>query len=114
MEMPKDRLRQAREAAGFEGPSDAARAFPRDINVNTLTSNENGNRDISRKAAEKYGRLFGVDPGWLLYGGEHEAATLDKRLREAMLAASEAPPIIQERIINFIQFELEQLSKNPA
>lgn len=65
---PKDRLKQARAAAGYETPSDAARAHPRDINVNTLISNENGNRDISRKAAEKYARIFGVTAGWLLYG----------------------------------------------
>jgi SOS-response transcriptional repressor LexA len=67
MEAPKHRLQQAREAAGFESPSDAARAL-KDINKNTLISNENGNRPISRKAAEKYGRLFNVDPGWLLFG----------------------------------------------
>lgn len=65
---PKDRLKAARAAAGYETPSDAARAHPRDINVNTLISNENGNRDISRKAAEKYARIFGVTAGWLLYG----------------------------------------------
>lgn len=108
MEFPKDRLKQARLSAGFETPTDAARNS-RDLNVNTLISHENGNREISRKAAEKYGRIFGVDPGWLLYGGEHEAQTLDKRLREALLLANEAPPTIQERIIAFIKFEMDQL-----
>src|SRR6185369_16868115 len=67
-EQPKDRLKAARKAAGYDTPSEAARAFPRLINKNTLISNENGNRPISRKAAEKYGRLFNVDPGWILYG----------------------------------------------
>lgn len=65
---PKDRLRLAREAAGYESPTDAARAFPRLINQNTLISNENGNRDLSRRAAEKYASVFGVSAGWLLYG----------------------------------------------
>lgn len=110
MELPKDRLKQARAAAGFETPSDAARTYPRDLNVNTLISHENGNRDISRKAAEKYGRVFGVDPGWLLYGGEI-ATSVDKRLHEAVLSASDAPLIIKERIIAFITFELDQLKK---
>ncbi|GEM_PF-2057288 len=64
---PKDRLKEARIKAGFETPSDAARAL-KEINKNTLISNENGNRPISRKAAEKYGELFGVDPGWILFG----------------------------------------------
>ncbi|GAA5664948.1 hypothetical protein Brsp07_03447 [Brucella sp. NBRC 14130] len=64
---PKDRLKEARIKAGFETPSDAARVL-KEINKNTLISNENGNRPISRKAAEKYGELFGVDPGWILFG----------------------------------------------
>ncbi|CDM57647.1 putative conserved protein [Rhizobium favelukesii] len=110
MESPKDRLKQARAAAGFKNPTDAARSHPRDLNINTLISNENGTRPISRKAAEKYGRVFGVDPGWLLFGGE-VATTVDKRLQDAVLSASDAPPIIKERIINFITFELEQLNK---
>jgi len=67
MEYPKDRLRRARAAAGYETPTDAANAFPRDINKNTLISHENGNRAISKKAAEKYGELFGVSAGWILF-----------------------------------------------
>lgn len=65
---PRHRLQQARAEAGYASPSDASRAL-RDINKNTLISHENGNRPLSRKAAEKYGRLFGVDPGWLLFDG---------------------------------------------
>ncbi|MDX8466053.1 S24 family peptidase [Mesorhizobium sp. VK23B] len=64
----RHRLQQARARAGYASPSDAARAL-RDINKNTLISHENGNRPLSRKAAEKYGRLFNVDPGWLLFDG---------------------------------------------
>ncbi|MFK0691760.1 helix-turn-helix transcriptional regulator [Mesorhizobium sp. IMUNJ 23033] len=78
---PRHRLQQARAEAGYASPSDASRAL-RDINKNTLISHENGNRPLSRKAAEKYGRLFGVDPGWLLFdgnpagsGGFHEAGS---------------------------------------
>lgn len=66
-ELPKDRLKQARVNAGFESVADAARAF-RDINQHTLTSHENGNRPVSRKAAQTYGRAFGVEPGWILFG----------------------------------------------
>lgn len=67
MQMPKDRLKRARSLAGFESPTDAAAAFPREINKNTLISHENGNRPISKKAAEKYGELFGVTAGWILF-----------------------------------------------
>lgn len=67
MNTPKDRLKAARSEAGYESPSDAARAF-KDINVNTLISHENGNRAISRKAAEKYATAFGRTAGWILFG----------------------------------------------
>lgn len=71
MDQPHDRLRHARQNAGFEGPSDAARKLK--LNTNTFTSNENGNRPISRKMAEVYGAKLGVSAGWLLYGeGEAE------------------------------------------
>lgn len=66
-EQPKHRLQQARANAGYATPTDAARAH-RDINKNTLISHENGNRELSRDAAIKYGRAFGVEAGWLLYG----------------------------------------------
>lgn len=71
MTEPKDRLKMARQKAGFDSPTDAARAF-KELNVNTLISNENGNRPISRKAAEKYAKLFDVDPGWILFGSEED------------------------------------------
>lgn len=74
-ELPRHRLMQARKAAGFATPSEAARAHKRTINQNTLISHENGNREISRKAAAKYGDAFGVDPGWILFGDAGAGAT---------------------------------------
>jgi len=79
MAQPKDRLKQARIAAGYDTPTDAAKAI-RDINRNTLTSHENGNRDISRKAAERYAHYFDVSAGWLLYGEEGEEARTEYRI----------------------------------
>lgn len=69
MDEPKDRLIKARAAAGYDSPTAAAKAI-RSLNKNTLTSNENGNRAISRKAAELYAKAFGTTAGWLLFG-EH-------------------------------------------
>lgn len=77
MKDPKHRLRQARKDAGFDNPSDAARAFPKDLNKNTLISHENGNRPISRQAAQKYARLFNVRAGWLLYGETEDTSRVD-------------------------------------
>lgn len=69
MSTPRERLRQARRNAGFKSPSEAARFYP-ELNPNTLISNENGNREISKEMAVKYGIAFGVDPGWILFGVE--------------------------------------------
>jgi len=73
--LPKERLKMAREKAGFHTPSAAARAC-KNINVNTLISNENGNRDISRTMAVRYAEAFGVKPGWILYGDEYQGSPL--------------------------------------
>ena len=81
-ELPRHRLIQARKAAGFATPSDAALAHKRTINKNTLISNENGNREISRKAAEKYGAAFDVEPGWILFGDAHEPTNLSEEWAE--------------------------------
>lgn len=72
MEEPKHRLQKAREAAGFKTPTDAARAHKGLLGKDLLISNENGNRPISRKAAEKYAAAFGVKAGWILYGEDEE------------------------------------------
>lgn len=103
---PKHRLQQARRDAGFETPSDAARSL-RELNKNTLISHENGNRSISRQAAEKYGKLFGVSPGWLLYG--HDAPEPATQTRSvpvlSMVSASnlrEQPGVTEADILRWI------------
>lgn len=108
---PKDRLKRARAAAGFETPSDAARALR--INKNTLISHENGNRPISRKAAENYARLFGVSAGWLLFAeGEPETgATPIDRLRAIISRAAQLPEELQERIVDFAEFEINRYER---
>lgn len=82
MDAPKDRLQKARNDAGYESPSAAAAALR--INKHTLISHENGNRAISRKAAEKYGELFKVDPGWLLFGELGEPSGLIDDIEEVI------------------------------
>ncbi len=61
-----ERLKAAREAAGYKSVAEAARAFG--WNVNTTASNENGNRTYSRMGAEKYARAYHVNLEWLLTG----------------------------------------------
>lgn len=59
-----ERLRKARERAGYESAADAARRFGwRD---STYRHHENGTRSFGPDLAKKYGRAFKVKPGWLL------------------------------------------------
>jgi DNA-binding XRE family transcriptional regulator len=112
-EEPKHRLQKARADAGFKSPAEAARAI-REINQHTLTSHENGNRPISKKAAEQYARLFGVRAGWLLFGEESEDSpkTPLDRLRDVLARAAGKPAEIQERIIDFAEFEMDRYEKS--
>lgn len=73
------RLRQARREAGFKTASAAVKAFPKELNLNTLISNENGNRPISKKMALVYSKVFGIDAGWLIYGTKAEAEEIADR-----------------------------------
>ncbi len=61
------RLRKARANAGHRNATDAARAIG--VNVVTYTAHENGGREYDRKTALVYGKAFGVDPAWLIFGG---------------------------------------------
>jgi SOS-response transcriptional repressor LexA len=80
MDSPKDRLKRARVNAGFETATDAA-AKLRQINKNTLLSNENGNRAISRKMAQTYADAFNTTAGWILYGEDSATITPVKQIR---------------------------------
>lgn len=61
-----DRLKKAREEAGFENASDAARKFG--WVETTYRAHENGQRNIPGTRAPIYARAFRVSPEWLLYG----------------------------------------------
>lgn len=71
MATPADRLLEAREKAGFSGPTEAAAAFG--WNAVTYRSHENGTRNLSRQAAARYAQQFRVTAGWLLYGEKQKA-----------------------------------------
>lgn len=66
METPADRLKQAREKAGYENAKDAALAMG--LAVPTYIQHENGTRGYPATKAERYARFFKVQPEWLLYG----------------------------------------------
>lgn len=59
-----ERLRTAREKAGFDSASEAAEKFG--WGAAGYRHHENGTRNFGPVAARKYGRAFRVKPGWLL------------------------------------------------
>jgi SOS-response transcriptional repressor LexA len=61
-----NRLRKLREAKGYEGPAEAARAFG--WSENTYKSHENGLRGIRPDVAQKYARAFGSTAAFILTG----------------------------------------------
>jgi transcriptional regulator with XRE-family HTH domain len=67
MDTVGERIRAAREAAGYSTVADAARAFG--IHKQNLADHEANRRGVSPEQAQRYGRVFRVDPAWLLLGG---------------------------------------------
>jgi SOS-response transcriptional repressor LexA len=61
-----ERLREAREGAGYETAKAAADAIG--IPVATYTQHENGTRGLPAGKARIYAHAFSVTPEWLLYG----------------------------------------------
>lgn len=61
-----DRLRQAREKAGF--PSARAAAIRFGWKESTYASHENGQTPVPAREAPKYAKAFKVSPGWILTG----------------------------------------------
>lgn len=71
MENPGDRLRKARNDAGFENARAAADALG--VNYTTYGQHENGTRAIPANRAIHYARKFKVSVDWLLTGKGHAA-----------------------------------------
>lgn len=66
MDTPNERLRAARERAGFQTAKEAALAMG--VPVSTYIGHENGHRGFPAKRAPQYARKFKVSEEWLLYG----------------------------------------------
>jgi phage repressor protein C with HTH and peptisase S24 domain len=66
MDSIADRLRRARQQAGFATATDAA--LRHGWNPNTYKSHENGTRGLRGTAPERYAHAFGVSPAWLQFG----------------------------------------------
>jgi transcriptional regulator with XRE-family HTH domain len=88
MDTPSNRLRIAREKAGYAHAKDAAEAMG--VPVATYIQNENGARGISAQKATRYARFFRTTPEWILYGNnDADPATpgideLEEMVRDAL------------------------------
>lgn len=79
---PSDRLREAREKAGFAGPAAAARRYG--WNADSYKSHENGFRGIRVEVAEKYAKVFRVSAAWILTGAPEGAPALTSQERNLL------------------------------
>jgi len=68
-----DRLRQARQKAGFRSATAAAAALG--AKPPTYTSHENGTRDFGDAEAARYARAFNVAVQWLVFGIDGDDAS---------------------------------------
>src|ERR1700692_4518702 len=88
LDTPHQRLRFAREQAGYARASDAARAMG--VEEPTYLGHENGSRGLSRAAA-RYARFFRVSLDWLIDGrGEFKLAAGDARFATTLQPAAQA------------------------
>jgi len=78
MDSGHDRLKAARERAGFATAADAARALH--VGLPTYMAHENGTRGFKLASAERYARRFKVPLEWLLTGGDNKGV-LEPHLR---------------------------------
>ena len=70
-----DRLKLARERAGYSSAKAAAEAMG--VPVATYIQHENGTRGFPAGTAERYARFFRVKPEWLLYGKQDTATVVE-------------------------------------
>lgn len=97
-----ERLQEARRAAGYDTAADAARRFS--WNVNTYSSNENGNRAFSRTKAIDYAKAFKVDLEWLLTGKGDIKANLSKEQAEVINILDHLPPSRRSEFLRYGRF----------
>lgn len=89
------RLKFAREKAGYETASDAARAMG--VTESTYLGHEGGNRGFASRAP-RYARFFGVSVDWLLTGRG------DPEMNALLRAYNELPPEKQRQAMDFIEY----------
>jgi len=91
---PFERLKEAREEAGFDSAAKAAVAMH--VPTSTYNSHENGSRGFVVADAIKYGKKFKVNPVWLLFDEEGGTKYQTSLRGQVVKRTSEARKSIQE------------------
>ena len=89
------RLKKAREDAGFRSAAQAAKAL--DISISTYTTHENGSRDFKEDVAQRYAEKFGVDLAWLLLG-EHTGQSSSASISDLASSMSDGVGVGEEEL----------------
>lgn len=96
MQTPYERLQRARELAGYEDATDAAKAMG--VAPPTYLGHENGSRGMKPAVAQRYAKFFRVSYEWLTLGvGEAKPTSLDARVKGM-------PPEDRRQIYDYIDF----------
>lgn len=116
MSQAADRLKRAREGAGYDNATDAARRYG--WNVPTYLSHENGSRGITASKASDYGRAFRVSPEWILYGRDRPPATPAATSEDALVpvhnveaSAGHGSAVFSEEVVSTLAFPRDYLSR---
>lgn len=98
---PGDRLKQAREKAGF--PSARAAAIKHHWSISTYASHENGQTpEIPHEAARKYAKAFKVTAAWLTHAEGDMHPVIAKDQLEKLIKS--IPPESRPEAIQFLEY----------
>lgn len=101
MDTPAERLRFARQRAGYKTGKGAAKAlgFP----VSTYLGHENGSRGFPAKKADVYARRFKVSPEWLLYGKGEAPGETEEPTAEVVYLMKRLSAIRQAEALGYVR-----------
>ncbi|HTV69298.1 MAG TPA: hypothetical protein VMF90_12245 [Rhizobiaceae bacterium] len=104
------RLRQARVAAGFTGPTPVVEAAKGAVKLNNYKAHEQGRNGYSISEGRVYADLFGVPLTWLYLGigamKDAEIPGATPELKRVFARLVSAPEDLQQRVITSISFLL--------
>jgi hypothetical protein len=110
------RLRQARDAAGYQGPTGVAAAL--NMSVDTYKAHE-GRNGFGVADGRIYAKLFNVSLAWLYLGiGKPTDGVLPAKapeeLKSVFVRLIDAPPAVQAQVINYAKGALDAIKETAA